>query len=193
MDKTTSKMRVCHKRRNYFNTHYHGRLDTGWAKMRESTASAPGGHYRHYKTASVAARLLEEHPDHYYELACIYAVMCSLPLKHGFSPSHWQRCVDAILEKIQGQPRIEKLHIIMLCKANFNFVLKLIWGKRLVKNAEYHKALGTLNHGSRPGQQCTDAWKNCWCMSLHGYLTHLWLQLTTMQSHAMIGSSRRWQ
>jgi hypothetical protein len=113
----------------------------GWAKMRESTASAPGGHYGHYKTASVAARLPEEHPDHYYELARIYAVMCSLPLKHGFSPSCWQRCVDAILEKIPGQPRIEKLRIIMLYKANFNFVLKLIWGKRLVQKAEYHKAV----------------------------------------------------
>jgi hypothetical protein len=59
----------------------------GWAKMRESTASAPGGHYGHYKTASVAACLPEDHPDHYYELARIYAIMCSLPLKHGFAPN----------------------------------------------------------------------------------------------------------
>jgi hypothetical protein len=130
---------------------------TGWAKMRESTASAPGGHYGHYKTASVAARLPEEHPDYYYELARIYALMCSLPLKHGFSPSRWGSCLDAILEKTPGQPRLEKLRIIMLYEADFNFVLKLIWGKRLVRNAEYHKVLGTSNHGSRPGQQCADA------------------------------------
>jgi hypothetical protein len=130
---------------------------TGWAKMRESTASAPGGHYGHYKMASVAARLPEEHPNYYYELARIYALMCSLPLKHGFSPSRWCSCVDAILEKIPGQPRLEKLRIIMLYEADFNFVLKLIWGKRLVRNAEYHKVLGTSNHGSRPGWQCADA------------------------------------
>ena len=123
----------------------------GWAKMRESTASAPGGHYGHYKTASVAAHLPEDHPDNYYELARIYAIMCSLPLKHGFAPNRWRHCVDAILEKIPGQPRIKKLRIIMLYEADFNFVLKLIWGNRLVQNAEYHKALGNSNHGSRPG------------------------------------------
>jgi hypothetical protein len=68
--------------------------------------------------------------------------MCSLPLKHGFSPTQWSSCVDAILEKIPGQPHFENLRIIMLYKADFNFVLKLIWGKRLVRNAEYHKVLG---------------------------------------------------
>ena len=30
---------------------------SGWMKMRESTASAPGGHYGHYKTAATVARL----------------------------------------------------------------------------------------------------------------------------------------
>jgi hypothetical protein len=129
---------------------------TGWAKMRESTASAPGGHYGHYKRASVAACLPEEHTDYYYELAKIYAKMCSLPLKHGFSLSRWSSCVDAILEKISGQPRLEKLPIIMLYEADFKFVLKLIWAKRLVWNAEYHKVLGNSNHGSQPGWQCAD-------------------------------------
>jgi hypothetical protein len=45
----------------------------------------------------------------------------------------------------------------MLYEADFNFVLKLIWGKRLVRHAESHRALGSDNHGSRPGRQCTDA------------------------------------
>jgi hypothetical protein len=33
----------------------------GWIKMRESTASAPGGHSRHYKTAATVARLPRYH------------------------------------------------------------------------------------------------------------------------------------
>ena len=131
---------------------------TGWSKMRESTASAPGaGHYGHYKSASVAARLPSDHPDHNKDLASIYATMWSLPLRHGFAPRRWRSCVDAIIEKIPGKPMIEKLRIIMLYEADFNFVLKLIWGKRLVRHAEFHKCLGNSNHGSRPGRQTFDA------------------------------------
>jgi ribonuclease HI len=129
----------------------------GWAKMRESTASAPGGHYGHYKTISVAARLPEDHPDHSTVLAHIYAKMMSIPLKQGFAPVRWRQCIDAIIEKIPGQPIIEKLRIIMLYEADFNFALKLVWGKRLIRNAEFYKILGTSNHGSRPGRQCVDA------------------------------------
>ena len=130
---------------------------SGWMKMRESTASAPGGHYGHYKTAAVVARLPRDHPEHTRVLAEVYANMLSLPLAHGFAPTRWQYCVDAILEKIPGKPRIEKLRIIMLYEADFNFVLKLIWGRRLIRHAERYRCLGTANHGSRAGRQTIDA------------------------------------
>ena len=129
----------------------------GWKKMRESTASAPGGHYGHYKTAAVAATLPDDHPDHTRVLAEVYATMMSLPLAHGFAPERWKFCVDAILEKIPGKPIIEKLRIIMLYEADFNFMLKLIWGRRLVRHAEKYKVLGHSNHGSRAGRQAIDA------------------------------------
>jgi hypothetical protein len=129
----------------------------GWKKMRESTASAPGSHYGHYKTAALAATLPVNHADHTTLIAEIYAIMLLLPLKHGFAPSRWRKCINAILEIIPGQPRIEKLRIIMLYEADFNFMLKLIWGKRLVRHAEKYKCLGTENKGSRSGYQMTDA------------------------------------
>ena len=130
----------------------------GWNRMSESTASAPGsGHYGHYKTASLAARLPVDHEDHTKVLATLYASMWSLPLLHGFSPKRWQSCVDAILEKIPGKPMLEKLRIIMLYEADFNYVLKLVWGKKLVQNAEKHQSLGECNHGSRAGRQTHNA------------------------------------
>jgi hypothetical protein len=58
----------------------------GWKKMRESTASAPGGHYGHYKTAAVVATLPDKHPNYWPILATTYAIMVSMPLKHGFAP-----------------------------------------------------------------------------------------------------------
>jgi hypothetical protein len=41
----------------------------GWSKMRESTASAPGGHYGHYKPAAVIAKLHADHKDYFPDLA----------------------------------------------------------------------------------------------------------------------------
>ena len=143
----------------------------GWMKMRESTASAPGGHYGHYKTAATVARLPTDHPGHTRVLADIYATMLSLPLEHGFAPVRWKYCVDAILEKIPGKPMIEKLRIIMLYEADFNFMLKLIWGRRLVRHAERYRCLGTSNHGSRSGRQTTDALMEKLLLYEHARLT----------------------
>lgn len=110
----------------------------GGSKMRESTSSAPGGHYGQYKTVSEIARLPKDHPDHTRVLAELYSKMWTLPLKHGFAPQRWCKCIDAILKKIPGKPVIEKLRIIMLYEADFNFV-------------------GNSNHGSRSGRQITGA------------------------------------
>jgi hypothetical protein len=77
----------------------------GWKKMQESMASAPGGHYGYYKTAAVVANLPNNHPDYIPVLAEIYAIMAYMPLKHGFAPTRWEKCIDAMLKKIPGQPR----------------------------------------------------------------------------------------
>jgi hypothetical protein len=60
----------------------------GWKKMRESTASAPGGHYGHYKTAAVVANLPDHHPDYWPALAEIYAT--------------WRICLLNMVLRLQG-------------------------------------------------------------------------------------------
>ena len=65
-------------------------------------------------------------------LVDIYAKLASLPMKHGFSPSVWNSCVDAILETLPGQPLIKTLRIIIiLFDAQFNLALELVCGRRL--------------------------------------------------------------
>jgi len=131
---------------------------TFWSKAHESTASSPSGiHYGHYKTASVLVRLPKDNADYSPDIAAFDAFMLQLPLKHGFSPHRWRECTDAVLEKIPGQPKLEKLRIIMLFEADFNYMLKLVWGWRSVHRAEDEKLLGHSQHGSLPGHQCTDA------------------------------------
>ncbi len=77
---------------------------------------------------------------------------------------------------------LEKLRIIMLFAADFNFALKLVWGKRLVQHAEHYKVLGTENHGSRPGRQTTDALMEKLLIYEHARLTRT--SVVTMDNDA---------
>jgi hypothetical protein len=47
----------------------------------------------------------------------------------------WQQISTIIIEIVKGEPRIEKLRVINLFKADYNFFLKVIWGIRSVRNA----------------------------------------------------------
>jgi hypothetical protein len=55
-------------------------------------------------------------------------------------------------EKDAGCPRINRLRIIHLFEADFNFFLKLLWGHRLVQRAHDFKMINTGQYGSVPGR-----------------------------------------
>ena len=57
-----------------------------------------------------------------------------------------------MLEKDQGQPTINRLRIIHLFEADFNFYLKLMWGHRLVRQSHTLNLLNTGQYGSVPGR-----------------------------------------
>ena len=40
-----------------------------------------------------------------------------------------------MIEKDKGMPRVSRLRVIHLLEADYNFVLRNIWGRRLVKKA----------------------------------------------------------
>jgi ribonuclease HI len=61
-----------------------------------------------------------------------------------------------MLEKIPGTPRLDKLRVIQLFEADLNLTLGILWGRKLVKQCEKHKALGNEQWGSRPGRQALD-------------------------------------
>ena len=47
-------------------------------------------------------------------------------------------------------PRIDKLRVIHLLEADYNFVLKLIWGRRLIQRATEDRLISSAQH-ARPG------------------------------------------
>jgi hypothetical protein len=79
----------------------------------------------------------------------------NIPLQTGFSPVRWQTIINAMLEKIQGRPLLHKLCVIHILEADYNLVLKTIFGRRLMKNCEKHGTLGNIQDGFRKGRSTT--------------------------------------
>jgi len=56
-----------------------------------------------------------------------------------------------------GVPQTDKIRIIHLFEADYNLMLKLIWGQCLVQHAEHLNAYSDSQYGSHPGRSAIDA------------------------------------
>ena len=83
-------------------------------------------------------------------------MMLNIPIKHGFAPKRWQHAVSVLLEKDPGVPKLSRLRTIHLFEADFNMFLKVVWGSRLVWQAEDHGILGDNMKGSRKQRSTMD-------------------------------------
>ena len=116
-------------------------------EWKETTSTSPSGrHLGHYKTA-----LLDD------RITALHVAMLNLPIMHGFAPDRWTHSVTPLIEKDDGKPYLTRLRVIHLFEADYNLFLKLIYGKRMVRNAEKSNALNDQQHGSRPRRMTTDA------------------------------------
>jgi len=126
----------------------------GFKKWTESTSTSPSGrHLGHYK-AIVSNPLKEERELNFIEL---YVKVINIPLKYGFAPSRWCNSITVMIEKDPGSPRIERLRIIHLFEADYNFCLKQLWGCRMVYQGEKYRCFGHQQFGSRLYHQAIDA------------------------------------
>ena len=114
---------------------------------KETTSTSPSGrHLGHLKTSLLDERLLGLHVD-----------MLNIPIENGFAPERWTHSVTPLLEKDEVKPYLTRLRVIHLFEADYNLFLKLLYGRRLVANAERTDALNDQQHGSRPRRMTTDA------------------------------------
>lgn len=109
-----------------------------WKRMKETTKSAPGLHFGHFKAAS----------DQTPTAAAVHAILAEIPIITGYSPMRWRSCTDAMLRKKANDIRPEKLRLITLMAADFNHNNKLI-GKNIMWNGEKHRKFATEQFGSR--------------------------------------------
>jgi hypothetical protein len=87
-------------------------------------------------------------------LAAVHAAMMSIPLAEGFCPERWRQAIDIILEKIQGVPRINKLRIIQLLKADLNQVLLSAFARNISKLAQETPGIISEHQHRRSHQTC---------------------------------------
>jgi len=62
-----------------------------------------------------------------------------------------------MLEKDPGNPSIDRLRVIHLYEADFNWLLKQFWAKRMLHYGEAKQVLGEEQHGSRSTRMANDA------------------------------------
>ena len=112
---------------------------TFWRRTRVKTSSPLSGrHFGHYKAASRSNRLSEVHASFQHVAS-----------KSGLRLKRWSQGLTVMLEKIEGNIRVDKLRAILLMEADFNQVNKLMFGHRMIKQSEAHNRIPDEAYGSR--------------------------------------------
>ena len=107
--------------------------------------SYSGLHFGHYKAASFDKNLSVLHAAKLLECA-----------KRGLPLGQWSFGITVLLEKIMGNTYVNKLRAICLFEADFNWLNKLIFAKRMMQLADECNAIpeGIF---SRKGRHCDSA------------------------------------
>ncbi len=121
-----------------FKNYYHHRKE-------KTSSSYSGRHMGHYK-------VIAEMANYNDTVAMILVTIINISIMTARPLKRWQRSIQVMLEKGKGR-FVENLRIIQLCEADLNFVLNIIWGYRLVRNAQKGHHLDPSQY-AHPGQTC---------------------------------------
>ena len=117
-----------------------------WKNSRERTASSISKrHFGHYKAAATSNTL-----------SGIHSMINHLSISTGTFLTRWTNGLTVMLEKLPGVTKVNKLRAILLMEADFNFLNKLIFGHRMIKQSEQYNRLPDELFGSRSGRS---AWE----------------------------------
>ena len=121
-------------------------ISYGFKTWAESTATSPSGrHLGHYTALIQDPRLLES-----------FTSFMNIVIGRGIALPRWSQAVNVMIEKDPGLPKVNRLRIIHLFKADYNLFLKTVWGSRLVRHATSMNLLNDGQHGSVPGRTTLD-------------------------------------
>jgi len=118
-----------------------------YSKTKESTSSSPSGlHIGHWKAAATCE-----------SISSILTSIVNIAVTNSYTLQRWKRVIGVLLEKTEGQPNIHKFRTIHLVESDLNFVMRLLWGKSLMKWGETNNAIHDNQYGGRKGIQAQSA------------------------------------
>jgi hypothetical protein len=117
------------------------------AHTRERTSSSPSGrHYGHYRTLLRSPVVLG-----------LIAALADFCFRWGVTMKRWNKVIQPQLPKDTGTPRINRIRRITLIEADLNLSLSLLFGRRMMDNAESYNLLHPHQYGSRQGRMSISA------------------------------------
>ena len=118
-----------------------------WKKVREKTSSSPSGrHFGHWKSAAKSNIL-----------SSVLSKLVSLPTESGYSPIRWRSRIECSLEKKGKRLRPDELRTIVLLEADYNQSMKMIFGRRMMRNSEVSTDYPASQFGSKRGAKAIEA------------------------------------
>ena len=117
----------------------------GWRKSKERTSSGPLGITFAYFKAGIGNKKIAE----------FETILTSIPYETEISPERWQHGTNVMLEKQEGNYRVNKLRAILLYEADFNQNNKKI-GREMMYTAEDLQAIAQEQAGSRKDHTAID-------------------------------------
>jgi Reverse transcriptase (RNA-dependent DNA polymerase) len=123
-------------------------------KWNKNTTTSPSGrHLGHYKLISKLVVLDNNNQQVNISeiiLKTLYNIMmCAIEL--GNPLQRWTQITTCMIEKVPGVSKINKLRVIHLFEADYNFLLKCMWARKAVWNSHKKNLLNMGQAGSRPG------------------------------------------
>ena len=123
---------------------------------RESTASSPSGrHIGHYKTALKLKDPKTGDDDD--TITEVHLGIVNFARRFTSPPSRWFNAIQLRLEKIPGEPYIDKLRMIVLMEFDMNLQFGLTIGRQMVWQAEETGQYDGIPQYSGPGKSATSA------------------------------------
>jgi len=118
----------------------------------ENTTTSPSGiHLGHDKCPLKYADTTQQ-PTLASRIYKLKTQFINLALRHGVIYQRWQHINTIMIEKIPGVYRIDKLRALHIFESDLNGILGILWGRRLMDQAERNRVLSDAQHGSRKGR-----------------------------------------
>ena len=128
---------------------------------REGTTTSPSGrHLGHYKSLfTVIDHSLEsddrkELKEIQERIAGCYVAILNYAIRHNYSYKRWKQILNFMIYKEQGNVKINRLRVIHIYEADYNFLIGAVWREAI----QHAQELGKINqgqYGGCPGRDCT--------------------------------------